>query len=209
MEFMMAATELFKVVIFSSRSHQWGGRRAMKTWLIAQFEGYFANAYPDLRLTENPFREGELIPTSMAEDFVSEIGFPLFKPPAFLSIDDRGYQFNGSWPNVVDLLAFKPWNKRIAQPIKCPKCNQVIDETLKYCEHCGNVWGVNSQGYQKLFDGLHRPDCPEVLKAQEFTIGDKVIDEEGCEGYVGIQWADGDFSTLKNDAAHPNPVRKE
>ena len=39
----------------------------------------------------------------------------------------------------------------------------------------------------------------------KWAIGDRVIDEEGCHGVIGIDWADGDFCTIENDAAHPNP----
>ena len=39
----------------------------------------------------------------------------------------------------------------------------------------------------------------------KYNIGDRVIDEQGCVGYVGIYYEDGDFCELENDAAHPNP----
>jgi len=39
----------------------------------------------------------------------------------------------------------------------------------------------------------------------QWSIGDKVQDEDGNVGYVGIYWNDGDFCTIENDAAHPNP----
>lgn len=36
-------------------------------------------------------------------------------------------------------------------------------------------------------------------------IGDTVKDEDKNIGVVGILWNDGDFCTIENDAAHPNP----
>ena len=38
--------------------------------------------------------------------------FPETKPPAFVGIDDRVLTFEGEWPSMEQLLAFKPWNKR-------------------------------------------------------------------------------------------------
>jgi hypothetical protein len=42
---------------------------------------------------------------------VVSLSFPLEKPPAFLTIDDRALLFTGTWPDVGKLKAFKPWNK--------------------------------------------------------------------------------------------------
>lgn len=43
-------------------------------------------------------------------------GFPQLtiaetKPPALVTIDDRALTFTGEWPEIAELLAFKPWNK--------------------------------------------------------------------------------------------------
>ena len=52
----------------------------------------------------------------------SEIGFrdaifpliewPVEKPSALVTIDDRALTFTGEWPSIDSMLAFKPWNKR-------------------------------------------------------------------------------------------------
>jgi hypothetical protein len=47
-----------------------------------------------------------------AEDIVNKVKWPTEKPPAHMSIDDRGFQFNGEFPEMSDILNFKPWNKR-------------------------------------------------------------------------------------------------
>lgn len=75
----------FDVCIYSSRSRYWGGRRAMKKWLVKW---------------------------GFREDKIEKIRFPLMKPAAFLQIDDRAITFNGEFPTVKDMLAFKPWNKK-------------------------------------------------------------------------------------------------
>jgi hypothetical protein len=41
-----------------------------------------------------------------------EVEFATEKPKAFLSIDDRAIQFNGTWFDPQELLDFKPWNKK-------------------------------------------------------------------------------------------------
>ena len=75
----------FKVCIYSSRSRYWGGRKAMKAWLLKH--GFEAHK-------------------------IENLGFPLMKPPAFLQIDDRAITFTGTFPSVQEMLAFKPWHKK-------------------------------------------------------------------------------------------------
>jgi hypothetical protein len=68
-----------RVVIYSSRSRTWKGRRAMLRW----FSKYLEPEY--------------VIP------------MPTKKPAAFLTIDDRAICFKGSFPSVEEMLSFKPW----------------------------------------------------------------------------------------------------
>ena len=45
-------------------------------------------------------------------DFLDEeLHFPWFKPAAMVTIDDRAMTFNGTWPSMAEIAAFKPWNK--------------------------------------------------------------------------------------------------
>ena len=44
---------------------------------------------------------------------------------------------------------------------------------------------------------------------EKWKIGDLVIDEDGYIGIVGIRYNDGDFCTIENDAAHPNPKKAD
>ena len=95
LQFIAAATEHFTVHIFSSRSHQFGGIKAMREWL-----GYWS-----------------VDPTyGMNDEFDHStwgaIEWPTEKPPAFLTIDDRALTFNGTWPAIDTLKTFKPWNKK-------------------------------------------------------------------------------------------------
>ena len=75
------------VVIYSSRSKSWRGRRAMKKWFIK-------HGLPACYITEGVLQ------------------FPTKKPAAFLTIDDRAICFDGTFPTTKEMLDFKPWNKR-------------------------------------------------------------------------------------------------
>lgn len=95
MRFLWEALDHFTVAVFSSRSRQRGGRKAMKTWLRKHFIAYWA------------------ADRTTAEDKLAEIQWPQEKPPAFLSIDDRAIQFTSDWSVLQPdkLLTFRPWNK--------------------------------------------------------------------------------------------------
>jgi hypothetical protein len=41
-----------------------------------------------------------------------DVRFVRMKPPALVTIDDRGYRFDGTWPDPKDVMALKPWNKK-------------------------------------------------------------------------------------------------
>jgi hypothetical protein len=86
-EFIEKALEHFRVVIFSSRTHQPNGILAMQAWLL-----------------EHTARVGK-------EHIVPEIEWPVDKPAAFLTLDDRALLFTGQFPDPRILRNFKPWNK--------------------------------------------------------------------------------------------------
>jgi len=89
-EFLEEADKHFAIHIFSSRSHQEGGIEAMKAWFYEWFSRQFG------RESIPPF----------------ELHFPTVKPPAKVTIDDRGILFMGIWPSVDGLRRFEPWNKK-------------------------------------------------------------------------------------------------
>ena len=93
-EFLEAVKEEFQVHIYSSRSHQPGGRDAMMAWFIAQRKLWRS-------------RGGK-----PPEDTPLDLSFPDEKPSAFVGLDDRVLTFEGKWPSVETLKNFKPWNKR-------------------------------------------------------------------------------------------------
>jgi hypothetical protein len=95
MDFIWEATEHFTVAIFSSRTNQRGGLIAMQRWLREHFMQQFGH-----RLLA-------------AEDTYRDITWPVEKPPALVTLDDRALTFTGTWPSMEFIKAFKPWNKRI------------------------------------------------------------------------------------------------
>ena len=98
-EFLMEAKEYFDIQIFSSRSNQPGGVVAMKEWFAHHYSEYVFRTRPELKERYSAF-------------FCPEwLSFPLEKPAAFLTIDDRAITFTGKWPDMDYMRGFKPWYK--------------------------------------------------------------------------------------------------
>lgn len=103
----------FDVCILSSRSHQWGGRRAMKRWLRKWLALYFKfDTTEACKWADNPHQDDDwYLAESCADDVLSMIRFPRHKPPATVVLDDRAINFDGNWPEVGQLESFTPWNR--------------------------------------------------------------------------------------------------
>lgn len=76
-----------EVVIYSARSSQRGGIKAMKAWLI---------------------KHG-LHPAYISDNILK---FPETKPAAFLTLDDRAICFTGTFPTSAEMMGFKTWQKQ-------------------------------------------------------------------------------------------------
>jgi hypothetical protein len=108
----------FDICIYSARSSQWGGRRAMRAWLRQHLQEWLDHHYepfprviPYFHPGMDPWDEEKRY---WAETVLERLHFPIFKPPAHLTIDDRAMCFDGDWHalDVAALAEFKPWNKR-------------------------------------------------------------------------------------------------
>jgi hypothetical protein len=77
--------EKLEPAIYSSRSVNALGIDAMKAWLVKH---------------------------GLSEKELNSLSFPMSKPPAFLTLDDRAICFTGIFPTVDMIFAFKPWKKR-------------------------------------------------------------------------------------------------
>jgi len=75
-------SEQMHICIFSSRNHQEGGIKAMKTFLMDY---------------------------GMEHDVLLKISFPEHKPSSHILIDDRCMVFTGNFFSVDQILKFKPW----------------------------------------------------------------------------------------------------
>lgn len=124
LEFIVKAMWTHEVHILSSRSHQWGGKRAMKRWLIEHLEAL--GTQPELPAWWADYVDGYathgagsamdpwyINARDAAKHLVNScIKWPWFKPPATVTLDDRALTFTGAWPTLESIATFKPWNKR-------------------------------------------------------------------------------------------------
>lgn len=100
-EWLFSAVELFDVQIYSSRSRYPEGVVAMRLYMGEQLQRWC--------------RKVHNMPDSVCAHHwqtLCALQFPTEKPAAFLTLDDRAYTFTGTWPDPVELRAFKPWNKQ-------------------------------------------------------------------------------------------------
>lgn len=86
LDFINEAVGLFEVNVYSSRTHRPGGLKAMQVWLAE----HLADA---------------------GYDCFEEIVWPVWKPGAVVTLDDRAVTFVGEWPDLDELRHFTPWNK--------------------------------------------------------------------------------------------------
>lgn len=103
-DFLRRASEHFTVAIYSSRSHQTGGLNAMQQYIAEH--AHDIRQYPHVQ-------PGDVIDTT----WMHRLLWPTNKPSAFLSIDDRALQFTGHWPEIAEMQAFQPWNKRVTPKV--------------------------------------------------------------------------------------------
>jgi len=93
-EWAEQAARYFKLVIYSSRSKTDDGIIAMSMWMHKERKKWRESG--GVSVDSEP----------LSYEFAHE------KPPAFLTIDDRGMTFNGNWGDFDPemLRQFKPWN---------------------------------------------------------------------------------------------------
>jgi hypothetical protein len=117
LHFLFNAILKFDVYIYSSRSHKFGGRTAMKKWLTRSYLNlcFTQSSTPDwLRIFINSVDDSSSwdrrTDNSIAY-IIANLKFPNYKPSVHLTIDDRAMTFTGHWPSIEAIETFKPWNK--------------------------------------------------------------------------------------------------
>lgn len=129
--YLLKAVQHFSVAILSSRSHQWGGRRAMRRYVRqVLWDACLAHTTEMGRAWKaTQGTPAEYIPWTaydvrdVADHIHGAIRYPLFKPPAAVTIDDRALTFTGDWNSPAFdpavLRRFKPWNKGGSHSLAC------------------------------------------------------------------------------------------
>jgi len=98
-EWAAEAKKFFRLMVFSSRSDSHKGIQPMKDWLKLQI------------ISNHWDRDGENKPRLDID--IADFEFPIRKPAAFVTIDDRALTFRGDWSRFDPKAlreTFKPWN---------------------------------------------------------------------------------------------------
>ncbi len=122
MRALQAYVERFRVAVFSSRTGQRGGLHAMREWLR------------HCLVEELGIEEGDRV-SSLVE-------WPMEKPPALVTIDDRALTFDGTWPTVERLAAFQPWNKL---PTARPPVLDPVYDAVAYAVNASDLDGEHPE----------------------------------------------------------------
>lgn len=118
-EFLLTAAQVFIVAIHSSRARYWGGRRAMRQWLHRHIVEYEWRQVGEREYSGWTTRDIEERIEMDVRLFIDGVQFPLWKPPAHVTIDDRAITFRGVWPEIEELQRFVPWHKPVSFPDYC------------------------------------------------------------------------------------------
>lgn len=114
-QFLIEALNYFDVQVYSSRSRYLMARRYMQNWLVENFISLAEDDDPEIckyvmeTTTHEPW-ENAVAATAVRLAIL--IGWPVKKPAAHVTLDDRGWRFEGHFPTMSDLLNFKPWNRK-------------------------------------------------------------------------------------------------
>jgi hypothetical protein len=107
LEFLYDALKVFKVCIFSSRSSTPQGITAMQAWIEKHAKPLFFD---------------------YGGQWWLQLEWPIHKPAAFLSLDDRAICFEGLWPSMEEMVEFKPWFQRPVGPTSLKRAVDYLNQ---------------------------------------------------------------------------------
>lgn len=120
-DWLLLMLKHYDVCIYSSRSKHPMGRWAMRRWLRRHLRDYLDRLPPEavdsyllglgLSVTESMDPWDTMLDDAVAVA-LHKLRFPLFKPAAWLTIDDRAVCFEGRFPVQAEIDGFTPWYKR-------------------------------------------------------------------------------------------------
>lgn len=98
-EFLLKATERFQVAVYSARfadfSSSHAARQAVRDWLVRY-------GVPASRITMHDNQKARDNTIWLADK----------KPRASVTLDDRAYRFEGTFPDLEELASLEPWWKK-------------------------------------------------------------------------------------------------
>ena len=118
-EWLITMAPHYDIAIYSSRSKNLFGLLAMRKWIIEQLWNYFADeTLKQMGLSALKEAPNEAVSVfdgavnDAIDGVIKNVRFPLFKPAAWLTIDDRAICFDGQFPGADEIDGFRPWYKR-------------------------------------------------------------------------------------------------
>lgn len=110
----------YRVAIYSTRSkhllRRWAMKRTVREWIMelgwhdTDLATRAWSAQGGKPEDYAPWTAGDVM--DVLRELAAHVRYPLFKPPAVLTIDDRAVTFDGDWTKFTPeaVRAFKPWN---------------------------------------------------------------------------------------------------
>jgi hypothetical protein len=113
-EWLVDISNHFDVAIFTTRNHQWGGRRAIKAWLRHHLREHFWPWVAKVAKSTHMDADDEAADV-LARDVLDRLSFPKHKPAALVYLDDRAWRFAGTFPTKEQIHQARPW--KVGQPV--------------------------------------------------------------------------------------------
>lgn len=127
----------FSPVIYSSRSKFHSGIEAMKSWLCTH---------------------------GLEDSYVQALEFPVQKPPAWITVDDRCFRFYGAFPDLSYLSRYKTWTSPEAPPMPRDVVRRFAEDMEHKLRENAHKGGWEQDSFESLFKRLEE-ETKEARKA--------------------------------------------